>query len=365
MCPYGGYYRLMRQSKDKRYLRLKMVQTARTNGIKVAARLFGCSRNTVRKWLGRFEGTLTSLEDHSRAPHLRPSKLSPEAEREIIRAKKKLPPWGAARLKRDMDLPYSEGAIRRVIKEHGLARKYRRKKHKTKNCLRQLKKTWRLWQQISVDTKDLMDMPEYWIQTRTIDLPAYQYTAREVTTGALFLSFADELSLTYAELFAERIVEHLKAHGVDMSKITIQTDNGSEFIGSWQAKHKSAFTKTVEQTGASHKTIPPGAHTFQADVETVHSLMETEFYIERFRSRKNFLQKAATYQLFFNYVRKNSYKENMTPFELVQQKNPQATLDILHLPPIYLDELFSSRHTPTHRGHDVSAYPSTGDIVRP
>jgi len=347
----------MRQSKDKRYLRLKMVQTARKHGIKAAARLCAASRNTVRKWLGRYEGTLASLEDHSHAPRRRPNKLSPAAEREIIGAKKKLPAWGAARLKRDMDLPYSEGAIRRVIKEHGLARKWRRKKHKTKNCLRQLKKKWPLWQQLSVDTKDLMDMPEYWLQTRCIDLPTYQYTAREVTSGALFLAYADELSLTYANLFAERIVEHLKAHGVDMSAVTIQTDNGSEFIGSWQAKNKSAFTRTIEESGAGHKTIPPGAHTFQSDVETVHSLMEIEFYIERFCSHKNFLDKAATYQLFFNYVRKNSYKENMTPFELVQQKNPDAPLDILYLPPVYLNELFRIRHPTTQGGHDVPAYP--------
>lgn len=357
MCPYGGYYILMLQSKDKRYLRLKMVQTTRADGIKAAARLFACSRNTIRKWCSRFDGTLSSLEERSRAPHTSPNKLSVQAEREIIKAKKRLPTWGAARLKRDMDLPYSEGAIARVVKEHGLARKYRRKKHQTKNCLRQLKKQWRLWQQISVDTKDLMDMPEYWLQTRTMDLPTYQYTAREVTTGALFLSYADELSLTYANLFAQRITAHLKAHKVDMTKVTFQTDNGSEFIGSWQAKQKSAFTKTIESSKANHIRIPPGAHTFQADVETVHSLMETEFYIERFYSKKNFLDKAATYQQFFNYVRKNSYKENKTPYELAQQKNPKATLDILHLPPVYLNELFSIRHPTTKRGHDVPAYP--------
>ena len=357
MCPYGGYYTLMRQSKDKKYLRLKIVQTAREHGIKAAARLFSCSRNTIRKWCSRFDGTLGSLDDRSRAPHRRPNKLSPEAEREIIKAKKRLASWSAARLRRDMDLPYSEGAIGRVIKEHGLARKYRRKKHKTKNCLRHLKKQWRLWQQICVDTKDLMDMVEYWLQTRSINLPTYQYTAREVTTGALFLGYADELSLTYADLFAQLITAHLQAHQVDMSRVTFQTDNGSEFIGSWQAKQKSAFTKTIEASKARHTTIPPGAHTFQSDVETVHGLMETEFYIERFYSHKNFLDKAATYQLFFNNVRKNSYKENKTPYEQVQQKNPKARLDILHLPPVYLNELFNIRHPTAHRGHDVPAYP--------
>lgn len=36
----------------------------------------------------------------------------------------------------------------------------------------------------------------------------------------------------------------------------------------------------------------PGQHRFQADMETVHSLMETELYRERFLDRENFLQQA-------------------------------------------------------------------------
>ena len=357
MCPYGGYYTIMRESKDSRQLRLKLVQTARREGIKAAARLFSCSPNTVRKWLGRFDGTLSSLEDQSRAPHRRPNKLSAEAERQILAAKRRLPTWGAARLKRDMALPYSEGAIRRVVAAKGLNRKYRRKKHQTKQCLRELKKSWRLWQQISVDTKYLMDMPQYWVQSRKLRLPTYQYTAREVSTGALFLSFADEQSLTYATLFIERIIQHLKDHGVDMRKVTVQTDNGTEFIGSWQANEDSAFTRTVAGAGAVHKTIPPRAHTWQSDVETVHALMETEFYIERFTSPKNFLEKAATYQHYFNYARTNSAKENKCPFELVKEKDLKAPIDLLYLTPVYLNELFCQRCFQSKGVHDVSAYP--------
>jgi hypothetical protein len=34
-------------------------------------------------------------------------------------------------------------------------------------------------------------------------LPKVQYTARDVTSGLIFLGFADEKSLTYATLFEE------------------------------------------------------------------------------------------------------------------------------------------------------------------
>ena len=231
MC-HAGYYTLMRESKDPRYLRLRLVQAARQIGIKPAARLFRCSPNTVHKWRRRFDGSLASLSEQSRAPTHHPQQLSAQAEAHILQAKRSLPTWGLRRLKRDLQLPYSVKAIRRVLKEHGLPRCWRRTKHQTKHSLRQLKKHWALWQQLTTDTKHHSDLPEYWLQAQLLDLPRFQYTASEVSCGVLFLSYAQELSLTYAQLFAQRILAHLRTQGVQLLEVTVQSDNGAEFIGS-------------------------------------------------------------------------------------------------------------------------------------
>lgn len=334
-----------------------MVQLARERGVKPTAKLFRCSPNTIRKWRDRFDGSIGSLSEQSRAPRHRPGKLPPEAEAAILAARKKLPTWGAARLKRDMALPYSDKAIRRVCKEHGLVRKWRRKKHETKKCLREMKRNWPAWHQICVDTKHLNDLPEYWLQARTHGLPRYQYTARDSSTGALFLGFTNELSITYSDVFVRRILGHLASEGVDVTKITIQTDNGSEFIGSVKAANDGAFTEAVRSFGANHQTIPPRAHRHQADVETVHSLMELEFYFERFKSRRDFIEKAATYQHFFNYNRQNSGKENKCPFDLLREKDLTVLRRILYLPPLYLEDLLRERFRYYYGAHDVGTHP--------
>lgn len=322
-CP-SGYYTIMRESKDPRLLRLRLVQYARDAGVKPAARVFHCSTHTVRKWLRRFAGTLTSLEEHSRAPHHPPRQLTPSATARILQAKAALPTHGVRRLKRDAVLPHTPKTIAKVLRAHNLLRRWRRKKHVVKRSLRAIKRLWAAWQQLSLDTKDLCDLPEYLLQARLFGLPLYQYTARDCSTGALFLAFAEELSLTYSNLFVQRLLTHLQALGTDTSRITVQTDNGSEFVGSWQATTPSAFTRTVESFRATHRTIPPGQHRYQADVETVHSLMETEFYLEQFSGPADFLAKAAQYQLFFNYLRPNSYKEDKCPWQLLTDKLPRA-----------------------------------------
>jgi transposase len=359
MCPYP-YYTVMREVTAPKHLRLRLVLYAKSHGIKPAARAFATTVKTVRKWLRRFDGTVDSLGAASRRPHRQPRKLPPASERKIVELKQKLPRWAAQRLKDQFGLPFSVKAIRRVCRDHGLTRKYRRRKHQTKRLLREVKKTWALFQQSDIDTKNLCDIPEYWEQMKPRDLPQYQYTFREVTSGLLFLGFSNELSLTYSELFARQIISHLQACRIDLGQATWQSDNGSEFVGSWQAKGDSAFTKLIESVpGQKHRTIPPGAHRFQADVETVHNLMEAEFYeIEYFRDRKAFLQKATWYQAFFNLARKNSAKENKTPWELILQKNPTADPRLPLFQPVFLDEIYYQRlNTTSPRGYDVWALP--------
>ena len=364
MCP-PPYYDLMRNSKDPRFLRLRMVQYAAEQGVKPAARAFATTPKTVRKWLRRWKpGTLSGLEEESRAPKNPTRKITNRQRNRVIQLKKKHRPFGAERLKRDYQLPLSAKAIRKIWREEGLLKK-RRKKHKTKQDLRDIKAQWRLFEQVCIDTKDLDDIPELWPQIQRLQLPTVQYTAREVVSGMHFLAYADDRSLTYATLFVELLIRHLRACGVDLAGCRFQTDNGSEFIGSWQAKDDSLFTQTVQAVpGLQHTTIPPGAHTWQADVETAHNLIESEFYeVESFTSRSHFLNSAATYNLFFNLQRKNSYKKNRTPWEIALQRQSQLNPRLPRFPPLFLDQFFKfQRKSDLQGGDDVIPLPLTESL---
>src|SRR3990167_4916119 len=134
----------MQNSKDKKVIRYQMVNHAKEYGIKPTARAFNTNVKTVRKWLRRWKsGIMEGLEEQSRA--------------------QKMPSFGAERLKRYYNLTLSDKAIRKIWKEEGLLKK-KRKKHKTKNDLRAVKAAWKLCEQIDIDTKDLIDIPELWPQ---------------------------------------------------------------------------------------------------------------------------------------------------------------------------------------------------------
>ena len=340
---------------DRHWLHQKVVTHARAHGIKATAREFGCSRNTVRKWWRRaVPGKPSSLAEKSRAPKHCPHKTSAGLEGQIVRLRKRTG-FGAERLVHEFDLNVSHNAVARIIRQHGLTRP-RKKKPAVKKQLRTVKRAWKLFGQLSADTKFLQDIPCYWIQMVRLGLPRFQYTAREIVSGACFTGYADELSKSYAVFLAEQLSAHLALHGVDLTQLVWQTDNGCEFQESKEAR---GLPSTVRALGSDHRFIPPKRYTWQSDVETVHRLVEDEFFDrEQFRSRADFFAKVATYWSYFNLIRPNRAKEWKSPLQLLRAKAPALAGALIQWKPFNL----SLRHhaylpNPYHRGHDLPRYP--------
>jgi hypothetical protein len=350
----------MRQSKDKKPLRYQMAQKAFEIGVKPTARLFHASPSIVRIWRDRFKAEgYAGLADRSHRPHHSPRQTPEHIKQYLISLKSKYKRLGAEQIRILEELPQSPKTMRKIWRNAGIPSRKRPKKHVTKNNLRAVKKLFQLFEQSMEDTKDLMDIPEYYLQAKTRNLPKVQYSFREVSCGILFLGFANNISLTHAQLFAIYINHFLRKFNALPPESMRQTDNGSEYIGSWNAKEPSAYTKSIESLpGQWHNTIFPGAHRMQSDVETIHNLMEMEFYeIEQFKSREDFMNKATTYQLFFNLHRPNSYKEHKSPLQLVQEKKPDLDQRLLMIPPVDLDKLLSWKISLIQGGKNLLTVP--------
>lgn len=351
------YFEIYRMKGERFILRQRLVTLARAKGIKAAMKAFGCSRNTVRKWLRRVRpGKPSTLKEQSRRPHHCPHQTSSAVERRVVALKQRTG-FGAERLKEEFALPCSVGAIKRIARTHHLVRP-RKRKHTTKKDLREVKRHWRLFQQISADSKYLNDIPQYWPQMRRLGLPKFQYTAREVVSGLTFTGYADDLSKTYSCLLAERVSAHLAWHGVRLQELEWQTDNGSEFL---EQERDHGFPSLVKALGSAHHYIPVKAYTWQSDVETVHRLVEDEFFDrEVFSSKDDFWKKLTVYWYYFNIARPNRHKDKLTPFQIIADRNPAILKSIAAWQPLDLPRLlrlYTPTYHPPKRGHDLPVHP--------
>jgi len=348
------YSEVIKDADNPFNLRLKIVRYALEYGIKSAAREFSCSRNTVRKWLRRYQKDgLDGIRNKSRKPLVSPNKIPPDEEQYIVDLRDRLVKISPLRMKYEFDVNRAVTTIYRVIKQK-CKTPPKWKKHKKKNDLRQQKAKLRVFEKIQIDTKDLCDIPNYWAYMKLLKLPRYQFTARDVKSGALFFAYGHSKGGVNASTFCAYLLEHLKKHGIDISKIGIQTDNDGAFVGNWRANSSAPFKYIVEEIyKAVHNRIPPSSPTYNSDVETSHARIEEEFYdIEEMPTKKVLLNKALTYQIYFNLVRPNRYRNLKSPLKIIEENMGPIDPYLLVLPPIVLDENFELYESVV-RGHHV------------
>lgn len=321
------YYAMIKaKSKSKNAwsweLRYHMVMTAKEKGVSRAAREFKTTRPTVRKWLKRFNAKGSSgLFEMSRRPKQSPKRTRITREIEIVALRKQYSRWGPIRLKDTHNLPESASTLGRIFKRNSLIHRKTRKWRQRKD-LRNLKAQLRVFEKIQVDTKYLDDIANYipWMSAK--NLPRYEFTARDVRTGGLFVAYSWAPTLANAKRFADEVLKHLRSYAIDLSRVTIQTDHGSEFDmaapSRWACPEKSGFVQLVKSHGAHYTAIPIKRPTFNSDVERIHGLIEEELYsIGDFRGLKEFLGKSLAYSLYFNYRRKNRYRNNQAPVDIL------------------------------------------------
>ncbi len=352
------YYTMVRSKNHLFDQRLEMVVFAKQNSIRATVQRFATSRNTIRKWLRRFnEHGKAGLVEQSRAPKTCPHKTHPNTERQIVRLRLKAN-FSARRLKDEYEIHASEGAIARIIRQHGLSRKQRKKPHRKTADHRAEKLAMAPFTYLQMDTKDLSDIPNYRAYMWQHNLPRYQFTIRDCTTGAQYLSYATEATVTYASITAKRVLEHFEKSGVDLKTVKMTTDNGSEFSGNRLDHSDRGFVHTVEtQCGVRHIFNPPYSPNSNPDVESVHNTIEHElFNIESFNGIDDFRSKVRTYQEYYNLARFNYSKGKRSPREILTQKETSISAKILLLPPQIHGIMPSHCRSPAFQvGHDVPA----------
>lgn len=331
------------EKKGKQYYRWEMVICALQYGISKAAKTYNTTRKTVRKWVNRFkEGDYDNLVNKSRKDQFQPNKMPQNIEKKIIEVRTKYPFWGARRIKEHLELNYSQVTINKKLKQAGLIKKkkkkYRQRKEKAE-YMKKIRNQFKVLEKIQIDIKYLTDIFELLFGIKFNGIPKYQITARDYKSGIQIIGYCNEKSSTATAIFIDYVCQKLEKAGVDVSKITFQTDNGTEFVSN--SKNKlSLFQKIIiEKYHAKHKRIPPGKPTYNSDVETVHNLIENEFYkVETFESKEDFLKKVYAYLIYFNNFRKNRNRDNKTPKDIFIMEGKKDLIKKLNIKPIIVDD---------------------------
>ena len=216
---------------QQKYHRQRMMKYTQKHSVTETAIRYNVSCKTVYKWISRYDGNISSLEDRSHRPHHSPRRHT-EVELRKIRHRLKKHKWV------DLLLAYQElieldGYTRSYGGFKRIAAKLKKVKPKTKKAKRKLKPYKRAdypGQKIQMDVKYV---PSY---CPTNGKKYYQYTAVDECSRWTYRELYEEHSTYSSRDFLEKLIEH-----APFPIREVQTDNGTEFTNRLICGKEQAF----------------------------------------------------------------------------------------------------------------------------
>jgi transposase InsO family protein len=278
--------------------RQSVVKTANRRGKSYAARQYGVSLSSVKRWCARYDGTWQSLRERSHRPRSHPRQHS-EAENELIRAAffKKFDRYG-------WDGVYTEAGengytrslsgLTHAAKRLGLAERERKKK--VRRACGKYPELLIPGEKVQIDVKEV---PYCYLHGDALrnNRRYYQWTAIDECTRFRFIYGFEEHTPENSVKFLQMLVKKFPF------KIqTVQTDNGTEFTYRFISDTAECpFDTCLRALGISHRLIPPRTPWHNGKVERSHRNDQRYFYDwERFRSLDDLNIKLKEYLVWSN-----------------------------------------------------------------
>ena len=304
---------------QKLCFRQSVVLYSQRNSVFSAIRKFGVSRATIYRWRKMYDGTLSSLAERSRRPHSHPNQHTPEELKLISDMRRRNPEAGLVVFWVKLTLrgyKRSIPSLWRVLKRLTLQPI---KPPNPKYVAKPYEKMLYPGQRVQVDVKVV---PLACIVPNADGLQErfYQYTAIDEYSRFRFIMAFKEQSTYSSVQFLNTLI---KAFPFKIE--CIQTDNGLEFIKSFDERKKgkiSLFEARLKELGITHKLIRPFTPRHNGKVERSHRKDNEYFYAtHKFYSFEDFSK-----QLAVHLKRYNSF-----PMRPLAWKSPkQYILDYLN-----------------------------------
>ncbi len=295
-----------------------VVKLSLKKGKSFAARMYGVSLSSVKRWCKRYDGTWQSLAERSHRPHSHPRRHTPEEEKlikEAFKANYLRYGWDGV-----YDAAVKEGYKRSfsgmvyAAKRIGLGTPNKDKKAPRTNLGRYPELSYP-GEKVQVDVKEV---PYNCLKgkLRLDGKHLYQWTAIDECTRIRFVygfeEHTPENTVKFLKMLRKEFPFPIKA---------IQTDNGTEFTYKFISDaEKSPVDKLLAEWGIEHVLIPPRTPWHNGKVERSHRNDQRYFYDwEKFGSVEELNRKLKVHLEWSNNKTMRTLGRK-SPVQLLQEK---------------------------------------------
>ena len=297
--------------------RQAVVKYAKRKGKSEAAKRYGVSLSSVKRWCKRYDGDWRSLKEKSHRPHSHPKQHTEDEEMIISKAyMRKYERYGWDEVYADAKKKgYTRSLSGMIYAAKRLGLGTPGKKSKTRTSDRRYPELETPGEKVQIDVKEV---PYNCLrgELKRNGKHLYQWTAIDECTRIRFIYGFEEHTPENSVKFLRMLVK------VFPFKIqTIQTDNGTEFTYKYISEtEKCPFDRELEKLGIKHKLIPPRTPWHNGKVERSHRNDQRYFYDwETFRSVDELNRKLAEHLIWSNNKLMRTLG-NKSPMEILTEK---------------------------------------------
>lgn len=294
------------------------VKLALRKGKSFAARQYGISLSSIKRWCKRYDGTWQSLRERSHRPHSHPARHTAEEETLIQQAMKERffrYGWDGAYMEaKKQGYTRSYSGFLHAARRIGLCGGKEKRKPPRKHD-RRYPELMNPGEKVQIDVKEV---PYCCLRgaAKRDGKHLYQWTAIDECTRYRFV-------YCFEEHTPENSVKFLKMleKAFPFKIQTVQTDNGTEFTYKYISDEKECpFDTALKAAGIAHKLIPPRTPWHNGKVERSHRSDQRYFYDwEKFSSVEEANQKLAEHLEWSNQKPMRTLG-NRSPLEMLREK---------------------------------------------
>lgn len=299
--------------------RQAVVKLARRKGKSFAARIYGVSLSSVKRWDKQYDGKdWRSLLERSHRPHSHPKRHTETEEMVISKAFwKKYERYGwdgvYAEAKANGYTRSLSGMIY-AAKRLELVDKVKRRPPRRHD--RRFPELLMPGEKVQIDVKEV---PFHCLRGKLLreNKHLYQWTAIDECTRFRYLYIFEEHTPENSVKFLRML---MKAFPFKIQ--TVQTDNGTEFTYKYISDTEECpFDRALRELGIAHKLIPPRTPWHNGKVERSHRNDQRYFYDwETFRTVEEAREKLKQHLIWSNNKPMRTLK-NKTPLEMLREKS--------------------------------------------
>lgn len=301
----------MNSITEKYRVRQRAVEYAiKYNNNSKAALKYKTSRQQIKRWRDRYDGTVQSLMPESRRPESHPNQHTQNEIDLIMKKYKKYVFEGLSQVyteARKAGYSRSYDSMCKIIRK--IKNKKEKKPKKIYKSNKKVKQASYPGERVQIDIKYV---PRECICFGTRNQNYYQITAIDEYTRKRVLKIVDEKSTYQTSKFLENLEKEI---GFKIEKI--QSDNGKEFTNAENGK-KTLFELKLEEMGIEYQTTRPYSPWQNGKVERSHRLDSRYYLGKKFKSLEKLKKSVKKYCSRYNNITRKVLKHK-SPNEVLKE----------------------------------------------